>query len=1357
MNNKNKVSEFDNSDIKNKGQKANRNFFKLLSKNNLKTMSGSKAQLSGLILLTLLLTIVFSIFSATSVRIDGSLKALNESSNLHDVMVDYYDTTLNNPVDFVYSDSNNANASGENWDYSDNEQALLLKYEDTYNYSFDRLESRTFTVGDDEKILKIFSYTPTQQIDKMLMTKGQWYYDDNNNLETYQIVLNEEFAKNNDIKIGDVIRIIPDDKGSNLKAVDNNFKNYNDFINWKNTSDYKENNVFMVSGFGVSANMSTPIIDQTTVIPDKKNDCVAYTPYENFGLSQQSNGIWEYDIAKDIFTVSSQANQEISYALDFHDSNYTNDLSGLNNTIKQHFTNNNNHNSDIAFDVNDSSYRFSSRTSTIVSTMNTFIMSLLIFMLSLGIITIFALVIVIKKRIQKQSKQLGVLKSLGVSNKSLMAPFVMYPLIISLISGTIGYIIGSILQVPVVYAFSNYFNLDFGSYYFDFISFLVDIFGLFLLLYIFVNLVVFIYLQKDVIKLIKTAEIVSFGSVPRKIKGLFVKTKFKTRFKVSVFSSSLGKMSAVSVTMLLGTLLMSISVVFPKILSDNLTKSYDGINYKTLTEYTDPVWNIPTTYYKTYDPDNVVHPYDPNTDPEPDPNWNTILNRQTNESILNDLYDQTQSAQYFTANVDYSKILANSLFPGTISNLQWKILSKDFLSSLDGMSTLPAVAYITISMAWPDYANFNTNVSSTKGITSPSIRSYTKQDWVSVIEGLSGDELNNLYDTYRNFYIKYRNTINMSVNEKFTDLNTDESKNPDISSGDLKWGKISSISDPDLFHYKFDIDDHHLDDADDQKVITSSADDLSESEKKELSIKMMAWYMYTFDSRAGVGVLMGTYSRSPYFVQQNILSAFNDDNKEFNISFGVNPFNPDTDYLGTKLNTSYQDFNFSTYGIDSDFDMITLKDQQGNDIQNNLNLEDPLDPNANVYPIIINQSLAKKFSLTKGSKIDLSYSVENAVDNDKDIDPTDFAFAPTFEVNENYLNQSEDWNNYQYNGNYIYNAGTTGADPSQAYDNFSDGTWKIENQNKKQQFEVVGIADFYGEPSAYISDDVANHLLKYDNSESQQSLYDIFRHSLLNGDVSSWTDKDLDSDNNAAMVAINTNDQLSDLINAASTGDPGAVRALDMFHSEFPIYNYKMSKNDELVDITQGISTTSPFGDDSATGLNGYYEADLTYKAGYGMSSYTTLMPVYGEKMILNQITQLIDIVLFVFGLVSLFISVVIIMLSTNLIISENKRQIISLKVLGYKNWEIADILMGVYPPIMIIMFLIGFPIAWFLIELVVGQLAVSSSFILPLFFSWWLPVVVFLIICFIFFATLIFSILDLRKAEVTKYINFEN
>ncbi len=88
-----------------------------------------------------------------------------------------------------------------------------------------------------------------------------------------------------------------------------------------------------------------------------------------------------------------------------------------------------------------------------------------------NVILILALVIVgfmVKKRIENDGKQLGVLKSLGYSSREIAVGYMALPLIAGLIGLTLGFLVGSVVSIPLINLLREAYLVPTDGYVFDF-------------------------------------------------------------------------------------------------------------------------------------------------------------------------------------------------------------------------------------------------------------------------------------------------------------------------------------------------------------------------------------------------------------------------------------------------------------------------------------------------------------------------------------------------------------------------------------------------------------------------------------------------------------------------------------------------------------------------------------------------------------------------------------------------------------------------------------------------------------------------------------------------------------------------
>lgn len=77
---------------------------------------------------------------------------------------------------------------------------------------------------------------------------------------------------------------------------------------------------------------------------------------------------------------------------------------------------------------------------------------------------------------------------------------------------------------------------------------------------------------------------------------------------------------------------------------------------------------------------------------------------------------------------------------------------------------------------------------------------------------------------------------------------------------------------------------------------------------------------------------------------------------------------------------------------------------------------------------------------------------------------------------------------------------------------------------------------------------------------------------------------------------------------------------------------------------------------------------------------------------------------------VSLLISFVTILITSNIVITENRRLIATMKVIGYGDLKINGLTLGMYLPIILVAFIVGFHVAWLIMQQLVNYLALNST-----------------------------------------------
>ena len=1356
--------------------------FFLLFKNGWKDIIKNQIQTISLIILTFLSCAIFTTVSITDSRITNQYQYLNQVSNQQDFTLDFYNSNFHLNNGQAYKTSSLDEAA----------QITLGRLATSMKNSFyfDRIESRNFSIQNNNKTIKVVGYSNRQKIDKIFLYGDYQKYNfklSDMNGDNRAALINKEFADKNNIKIGDIIRLQPDNKGQSIlvkKDIPNLYQsiNLNNFKNSIENSPYKIYNWFQVKGYGISANFETPIIDESKPLPNKLNEGIIYINNKYFGLSfdndkkSKNYNTWQYDPNADKVSVYSNTDKEITYMGKAFNKNHINQIikdinSKLFNPINKlnyYYTKDNGDNK-ICYSNNDSSYRFYNRYHLLDVTIKSFSTYSYLLTVIILVTTLVALILVIRKKIENQRSQLGVLKSLGYQKKELLISFIAYPLVISLLGGTLGFLIGIALQQPIINIFSNYFNLYYGQFSFGWSSWTYSIILLFLSMSLLVFVIVMWILRQNTISLIKNISNKKIPLIGILIKKIFKRRSFETRFKVSFFASSFGKMTAVFITMLVGTILLSVSTIGPMIIKDTIAGYNKNKNYNIRTTYNSPIWNNPTTFYTTYDPE--LSYWKPET-----------INKKTYytpslDNIIDELKTGKINAQYYAPNINVLNSDSSHL---SLSNLTWRNISKQYFTNYniniktDLSPTSQLVNYLSCKFAWPDYTNLNNNVNNKNDKTSvlPSLTEtfqYNPNSNFDNINSMSNSLKIQDFKLLKNFYIKYSQSINLSINKSLVNSDTltyndidniNKSKdNPNYKMGYFIKDKNNKIyTDPSWSQNKnFIIINNNNQLYNGSNIIKSKGELLNSDTISKYITEICDWYGVEFMLRGNQAILQGTYSRAPYFVENQMKKSYSNKNSNFNILFGINPFIPSKDNLGTYLNGSYKNNQINIYGVKQNTNLYTLT-------SNNKNINNKLfgKYSDNIYPIIINKSMSKKYDLTSGDVIEYNYNSKTLSSKDdkiKDfnIDNYDFNSINNDPDNSGYGISSTYMQKLKYNNINLYDPGTLGIAASNMEKNIHNQNYFNKNYKKSYKLKIVNVSDGYGKPEAYIANNNANIITQY--NKSQRMLFQIFLNNMNSvkniqgSQISKYNDlfnyiKSIinTSKNNAWLKANNDSKQKN----------KNAQELISLFNNAYPIYNYKVSKSNDIYDLTDGFSTTTPYGDYTLIGLNSgdvkSNNQNIRYN-GHGEGATNNIIPKDKVMSLLDQVSSIAWAILILFIIISFIISFSIITLSTNLIMHENKKYISGLKVLGYNDKEATKYITGMYTPLILIAFIIGFPIAWFAMTLIDIHLAHTTSWILALNFYWWIPLISFIGIIGLYIITYIISWFNMSKIKAIEIL----
>lgn len=1356
--------------------------FKLLFKNNLKNTIKNKIQFVSLVILVFLTSFIFTIIEVSKQRVENNYNNFisEKLSNKHDFVVNFDNTT------YIKNSNKNKNQFKKITDNSIRQNIILefikqkLKNKNEC-FIYDYIEARTFSLGNN-KIIKAITLNPYQKIDKFIVINGmplnfyKKYLFSIKKETMHWIYLTPEFSRKNNIKINNIIRLQPDIYGTTIKVIDSEIKKVDltqyekeDINRWLPKSKYSNENWFRVVGFGQSADYITPIIDKLHPIPNIRNEGIAYLDPRLFGLFEEiieyennkKYSIIKLDITKQILIPESQSDREIYYVGKFQKTNinkikntYSKILNSYLNTEKGKYIGLHGYyiktlltDLPIVTFYNDNHYEYSQRITYFTSALNIFIKCSYILITILLIISFFMLILVVQRQIEATGPQNGLLRALGYGYSTLILSYISYPLLIALIGGIIGYSMGISGQFIVKYIFGSFFNLPYGNFVFAPLALIICVLFIFTLL-TFVTIIsgVIMMILKTPLQLIIKEKKISNNIFKKIIYKVFILNKtFDARFQIIQLSNSIGKIIWVSLTMIISTIIITMSTIIPIILQNNINYSYKGNKYKTLVEYNNPIYNLPTTFLKTYDPSQKP--------------WN-------NKKSLFNKTNMTRDVNQYINDFETGQINSENFSPTykaeDMRSLLYRNISKEFLKSNKLTSNNFNLSKSICTTSWKDYNDFGLNI-----LTKSTIKQYlrtTETAWENI----------DILEKYRLFYWKYKETIGLNIkNLNYFDLNgnlnlKNNFKKDIFTQNDYNndFGQKNTIIILNNNHFRPSLEQQL---SKPFYIVLNSimGNNFNEYFKKPI-YNLYNWIYVYFINNINQCFIQGIYSRSPQTVRIKMQKAFNNNNNNFNLTFGVIPFNPLTDDIGTMINAELNNIKFKIYGIDKSFKNQKLINKNNENLNEKIFIE-----NNN---IILNETLAKILNVKIGNEIS-PFIIRKALISNEQKNITSDQILNSWDESEisgdiNILNLSKNQkrvgklmfngdNKYKNdvlkdkNNKYVLESKIDTFDP-----NFTKPTilnnkivnsnYQINNQKYNKKFKIVGINNQYGFPKAWINENIAQEILGY--NKIRNNLLQLFLNEWTNSFIKNNIKLKLSKKNSLILLEkfiknysnkSNKNNLWFNFIKYWKI-NKSEVNWINVFKNEYPIFNYKISNNSKIDDIESGLGTSQLFGDYSFYGLNGGIKNKISYSP-YANNIFINLISINEAKKILKNISKAINgIILFIIS-ISFILSFIIIILTSNIVIAENQIIIATMKILGYLNRYITKLVIGMYVPIIIIMTIIGFNLGWLLL-IISNIFLIKIGIVLPIFMHIIIPFIAIGSGLFLYFVAYLISWFNMNR-----------
>ncbi|WP_031542152.1 FtsX-like permease family protein [Mesoplasma photuris] len=1380
----------------------------LILKNSFKNTFKNKAQLLGLTLLVTLLAVVLSLMTALNARVIEQHESLKKSSNQHNIILNL------NPRDSVPAgEDENSNIpvnqieAQQHWVYTLEEN--YFNRNDVLDFDWSRTEMREFTQvihNDEQMTLRAVAKTTSKKseaVDKLIISNG---HDIESNR---QAVIDATFAEKNNIEIGDIIRFQNDILGDqmlvasreNTNTSEAQFQQIESMLE-EGLDDpagiyqkvYKQFDWYQVVGFGNSADLTMPIINANSPMPNRKKEGLIYVDPSALGLFQRedSKGLYYYDATKTKLLVSSTSEMESYYSLKTKNGEIPSDadMARINEDFKK-MLNKQDISTKLFFAIGDADYALSGRTQNLEDVIITYELIAAVILLSLLVVSLYTAGIMTRKQIEKTRGQIGTMRALGYRKRKLILSYVMTPVFTAIVGGISGYAIAQAIQFAIVDMFKSYFSIDMQAWRFDTWGFLAAIILMWFVLSAITFLIAYLILKGNTLELLSANKKMKISKFGMWVKSHKVRNSFDSKMRTALLLGASGKMFGVGIVVFGATIMMTVAYSAPNIMNINKIKSYTGIKYKQVVEYNEPSYNNPYSFLKTFNSDlknpegDIYKRSDKHKfvtalpmDEKGDYDYKYILDAYLNNNIQNEFYS-IKLTQNDPDHMDSWEMMLSNM---KVLNSYSKTLTVDYFRYMSSLAIAGnPFGWAMLKQQWPDL------VTLLLSMEKPVIPGNANPNEEEI--------LRYQFKLLQNFYNVYSTTIGMSITRDFIspEIKPNASKeekinsfneNPEIAEiafnefmeNENGWNSptIQKLKWEDDYKFKltpgqdatqgsilpaFKILDGEM------NTLESETDFFSEVNIDEVDIEtvekymvyLLTWYGTLYSQRIDQAIVQAGYSRAAYFMKQSMKEAF-EEGKPFTESFGITPFNKELEQLGNKINVQDANGNeFKIYGIENTHQFLDLESKKGDDLIEKLFTSE--EENA----IVINQSIAKKLKLSVGDEVDLDV-IQREMQDSTDKNNASAIKLENWSGGPGEVSSDQDFIQYtDMDTNSIAvknNHGKTlrikplvdlGSSPGPLYDSVLKGDTKVGNNVHNEKFKVIGVHDGYGTLQAWIKNDDAKEILSYNDVQDffwEKQFVKQFGHIFEKKEFSKDSNTFIGKKNDITKM---TYDEFKrDMINNEDEEIALAAKNIDIiFNNAYPIFNYKYSNKDDVGDLSNSFSIYQKFGDYTPLGLNGTVTDKRIYD-GIGEGAMSTIVPIQISKEMLNQMSDIVNALLFLLIAMIIVITFVIILLTTSLIISDNTRFIATMKVLGYSDRYISKNVLGMYLIVIVITFILGLFCGGGSLYGIIAIMTQYSSMVLPLALPIWLIPSVALSVVGIYLITIIVGYRSIAKLDAT-------
>lgn len=197
----------------------------------------------------------------------------------------------------------------------------------------------------------------------------------------------------------------------------------------------------------------------------------------------------------------------------------------------------------------------------------------------------FIVIIIVKKRIEDEKQQIGILKSLGYNSFNISSSYLLYPIVGVIIGSVLGYFLGILLSPFLINMYISVYNLPIGNAPLNISELMKLIVMPLIILSIVSYITAFLMVRKKPLYLLKEGSNLKVNFLSRLVNKILTPFKFKTRFKYSLAFRSLGKLFIVSAVSFTSGLLIVLILIGSNLFSSLLDQMFSRIDYNYIVQY----------------------------------------------------------------------------------------------------------------------------------------------------------------------------------------------------------------------------------------------------------------------------------------------------------------------------------------------------------------------------------------------------------------------------------------------------------------------------------------------------------------------------------------------------------------------------------------------------------------------------------------------------------------------------------------------------------------------------------------------------------------------------------------------------